>query len=963
MRMIRKSFAVAFGLMMAIGGSLVAGAGPAAASCSTVSGATTCSASIGLSDSRIDSYVVPFDGTTGSDVTADTSLNIQQSWSFIVDNNGPGPVGSAAFNATSTRTFYSSPGVSTSPPPPYSGSASPLATDTVLRTSPALEAAYALGTEAPGFSSTRTVSPLVIPPGGTTQTMTAEFTFDNLPAGYSNSMGFVLDGDVGSVSGSSWTFTGSSDPTDTVVNEEGPGEQNNVVINNLVVGTTYTLTFSGTIPNTSGQPFAYKPRLLFYAAEDGPVGEVFASSYSTCDPVLEGTPTCASWNNVTYTFDDNYQLFPSMNNAFGVDYLGGTASTATVSGTVTDPAGNAFPSPIVSGVVACPTGETLSPSCPGGAMVTADPSGFYSTNLAPGSYNVVGLSYDPSYPAFPGVSAVVTLTLGAGDTVTQDFVVPYPPTATVSGTATGPGGTSLPGGTSNGVPVSGVFACPVGETMAANCAGIAATGLGSGGAYSLGLAPGEWNIAGYSGYGSSQVEVSPAIELTVAAGDTYTENFIVPQPDVSGTATGPGGTSLPGGTSNGVPVSGVFACPVGENLVASCAGIAFSGLGSGGAYSLSLDPGEWNIAAYSGFGSSQVEVSPSVELNVVAGDTYTENFIVAAVQTIKVTSSPPSPATVGATYQINATGGASGEPLVYSVDSSSTSGACSVSASSGLVSFTGAGTCVIDVNQAGNANYLAAVQVQQSLTVTWPAACVSISTVGTSVTTITGTYSGNYVVANGTTLYLKGGTITGNVTVDATGSLFAQGGTVDGNVQSSGGPVSLQGTTVDGNVQTTNAALALGPSTHVKGNVQVTGGTTFCSSGNTQQGSVQISGNLQVESLGATSNSATICDTAVSGNLQYQSNAAPGVFGGSLACSGDTVGGNLQVEDNTAKVTIGGTGYGNTVKGNIQVSSNTGGGTLTDNNAGGNIQLGSDKPGIVGSGNVAKGTNTGNATA
>ena len=367
-----------------------------------------------------------------------------------------------------------------------------------------------------------------------------------------------------------------------MVNEEGPGEQNNVVINNLVVGTTYTLTFSGIIPNTSGEPFAYKPRLLFYAAEDGPVGEVFASSYSTCDPVLEGTPTCASGNNVTYTFDDNYQLFPSMNNAFGVDYLGGTASTATVSGTVTDPNGNAFPSPFEPGVVACPTTETLIGGCADGAVAPADPSGSYSMNLAPGSYNLIGFSIAPGNPT-PGLSAVVTLTLGAGQAVTQDFFVPYPPptAATVTGTATGPGGESLPGGTSNGVPVSGVFACPVGENLVSSCAGIAFSGLGSGGSYSLSLAPGEWNIAGYTGYGSSQVVASPSVELTVAAGDTYTENFIVPLPNVSGTATGPGGASLPGGTSNGVPVSGVFACPVGENLVASCAGIAFSGLGSG----------------------------------------------------------------------------------------------------------------------------------------------------------------------------------------------------------------------------------------------------------------------------------------------------------------------------------------------------------------------------------------------
>ncbi len=335
----------------------------------------------------------------------------------------------------------------------------------------------------------------------------------------------------------------------------------------------------------------------------------------------------------------------------------------------------------------------------------------------------------------------------------------------------------------------------------------------------------------------------------------------------------------------------------------------------------------------------------------------------AAAQAVTLTSTPPIPAVVGATYALSANGGGSGNPVTFSIDGSSGSGVCSLGSDHKTVSFVTGGTCVIDANQAGNADYIAATQVQQSITVTWPAACMSISTVGSSVTTVTGTYSGNYVVANGTTLYLKGGTVSGNVTVGATGSFFAQGGTVGGNVQSSGGPVSLQGTTVDGNVTTQGASLALGPTTHVKGNVQVTGGATLCSSGNTQQGSVQIAGNLQVESLGASSNPTTICDSAVSGNFLYEDDAAPGVFGGSIACSGNSVGGNLQVQDNTGKVTIGGTGYGNTVKGNIQVNNNTGGGTLTDNSAGGNCQLQSDSPGIVGSGNTAGGQNTGNKTA
>jgi hypothetical protein len=84
-------------------------------------------------------------------------------------------------------------------------------------------------------------------------------------------------------------------------------------------------------------------------------------------------------------------------------------------------------------------------------------------------------------------------------------------------------------------------------------------------------------------------------------------------------------------------------------------------------------------------------------------------------QAITFTSTPPANPTVGGTYTVSATGGGSGNPVTFSIDSSSTSGACSIPGTT--VSFTGAGTCVIDANQAGNANYSAAPQVQQSFSI------------------------------------------------------------------------------------------------------------------------------------------------------------------------------------------------------------------------------------------------------
>ena len=89
--------------------------------------------------------------------------------------------------------------------------------------------------------------------------------------------------------------------------------------------------------------------------------------------------------------------------------------------------------------------------------------------------------------------------------------------------------------------------------------------------------------------------------------------------------------------------------------------------------------------------------------------------ITKADQTITFASTPPSAAVYGGSYMPSAVGGASSNPVVFSVDRSSDPGACSYSL--GTVSFTGVGRCVIDADQAGDSNYNAAATVQQSLTI------------------------------------------------------------------------------------------------------------------------------------------------------------------------------------------------------------------------------------------------------
>ena len=71
-------------------------------------------------------------------------------------------------------------------------------------------------------------------------------------------------------------------------------------------------------------------------------------------------------------------------------------------------------------------------------------------------------------------------------------------------------------------------------------------------------------------------------------------------------------------------------------------------------------------------------------------------------QAISFTSTAPTAAVYGGSYAVSATA-SSGLPVALSIDSSSDTGACSLSG--GTVTFTGVGQCVIDANQGGNISW------------------------------------------------------------------------------------------------------------------------------------------------------------------------------------------------------------------------------------------------------------------
>ena len=185
-------------------------------------------------------------------------------------------------------------------------------------------------------------------------------------------------------------------------------------------------------------------------------------------------------------------------------------------------------------------------------------------------------------------------------------------------------------------------------------------------------------------------------------------------------------------------------------------------------------------------------------VNVTATDATTPTALVSAAvplslviaqgaQTVAFTSTPPASPAPGTTYTVTATGGASGNPVVFSIDPGSTAGACSISGA--VVSFTGAGTCLINANQAGNANYAAASQVQQTITVAKIAQTVSFtstplspSQAGTTyAVTATGGASGNPV-----TFAIDPGSTAGACTVSGSTVTLAAPGTCLVNANQAG---------------------------------------------------------------------------------------------------------------------------------------------------------------------------------
>ena len=205
--------------------------------------------------------------------------------------------------------------------------------------------------------------------------------------------------------------------------------------------------------------------------------------------------------------------------------------------------------------------------------------------------------------------------------------------------------------------------------------------------------------------------------------------------------------------------------------------VTASGGASGNPVTFSVDPSANGSCSISGATVTFVAVGTCViDANQAGNPSYEaatqvqQSFgLDPGTQTITFTSTPPNPAVIGGTYPVTASGGGSGNPVTFSIDPSA-NGSCSISGAT--VTFVAVGTCVIDANQAGNGNYEAATQVQQSFDPDSVAQSITFTSTPPNPAVIGGTYP---VTASGGG---SGNPVTFSIDPSANGSCSISGATV-----------------------------------------------------------------------------------------------------------------------------------------------------------------------------------------
>jgi hypothetical protein len=139
------------------------------------------------------------------------------------------------------------------------------------------------------------------------------------------------------------------------------------------------------------------------------------------------------------------------------------------------------------------------------------------------------------------------------------------------------------------------------------------------------------------------------------------------------------------------------------------------------------------VVTFVGAGTCTIDANQGGDSNYAPAPQVQQSFPVAAaagstLQTISFTSTAPVHAVIGGPTYLAVATATSHLPVVLTVDAAA-GAVCTIN--DGTVSFIGAGTCTINANQGGDANYAPAPEVQQSFAVTVAVAPTVLCTLAT----------------------------------------------------------------------------------------------------------------------------------------------------------------------------------------------------------------------------------------
>ena len=242
-----------------------------------------------------------------------------------------------------------------------------------------------------------------------------------------------------------------------------------------------------------------------------------------------------------------------------------------------------------------------------------------------------------------------------------------------------------------------------------------------------------------AGTGTVNITVTTRVGTShVTAADHYT--YTAPRPAVTGVSPGVGSTA--GGTTVTITGTGLadtsktteghytyttrpepaqsisFSAPA-SGMAGGSAGLSATGGGSGNPVVFSS--GSSKVCAVSGAAVAYIAAgSCIIAANQASNARYADAPQVQRTITVRkipqsISFTAPLSGAVWSSALLSATGGGSGNPVVFSVDDASGAHVCHVSGTT--VTYTAAGICVIDANQAGNDSYADAPQVQGKITV------------------------------------------------------------------------------------------------------------------------------------------------------------------------------------------------------------------------------------------------------